>query len=357
MQVRSLKDDSLVAVGKVNDNKRLYTFSHFVPKSPSQALLTHSTSNINLWHEWFCHQDFHSLQQLFSKHMVKGLPNINFSKGECSSCSLDMHLKEKYDKGKSSRALFVLQLVHMVLAPFAMTSVSQGHYILTLVDDFSRFTWVYYLHHKNEVVHKLQDFKTHVEYKSRKAIKVLRVDNENKYVDRRLKNFYKIEGIDLQNSLAFSPNKTNATTMRIRTLKTMTNCMIKAKSLNPTLEVEAISSATQILNRSPHPSLDGKTPFEAWCGRKLVVSHLRVFGCLAWANHSSRSCKAPVPQPCTFIGYEDNAKAYRLMDPETHEIFVEKDVHFEEHSPSLSSTPLHTSYIVETDSDTNEVLQ
>ena len=57
--------------------------------------------------------------------MVKGLPNISFSKGECSSSSVDMHLKEKYDKGKSFRAPIVLQLVHMVLAsPFAVTSVS-----------------------------------------------------------------------------------------------------------------------------------------------------------------------------------------------------------------------------------------
>ena len=47
-------------------------------------------------------------------------------------------------------------------------------------------------------------------------------------------------------------------------------------------------------------------------------------------------------------------KAYRLMVPETHEIFVEKDVHFEESSPSLSSNPLRTSYTVETDSDTND---
>ena len=47
-------------------------------------------------------------------------------------------------------------------------------------------------------------------------------------------------------------------------------------------------------------------------------------------------------------------KAYRLMDPETHQIFVEKDVHFEESSPSLSSNPLHTSYHVETYSDTND---
>ena len=54
--------------------------------------------------------------------MIKGLPNINFSKGECSSCSVDMHLEEKYDKGKSYRAPDVLQLIQMVLAdPFAVT--------------------------------------------------------------------------------------------------------------------------------------------------------------------------------------------------------------------------------------------
>jgi hypothetical protein len=46
-------------------------------------------------------------------------------------------------------------------------------------------------------------------------------------------------------------------------------------------------------------------------------------------------------------------KACRLLDPETHEIFVEKDVHFEEISPSLSSAPLCTSYTLENDSDTN----
>ena len=97
----------------------------------------------------------------------------------------------KYDKGKSSRAQDVLQLVHMVLVgPFAVTLVNQGFYILTLVDEFSKFTWVYFLHHKSEVVHKLQEFKTHVEYKSRKAIKVLQVDNENKYVDRDNENKY-----------------------------------------------------------------------------------------------------------------------------------------------------------------------
>ena len=46
-----------------------------------------------------------------------------------------------------------------------------------------------------------------------------------------------------------------------------------------------------------------------------------------------------------------SVKAYRLMDPKTHEIFIERSVHFEKSSPSLSSNPLHTSYNVENDSD------
>ena len=287
--VRSLKDDSLVAVGKVNHDKRLYSFSHFVPKSPSHALLTQSHSQTKLRHEWYGHLAFNYLQQLFSKNMVKGLPTINFSKGECSTCSVDIHLDEKLHKGNSSRALVVLQLVCMVLAgPFVVTSVSQGRYILTFIDDFSRHTWVYFLHHKNEVVDKLQAFKIHVEQKSRKAIKVLQMENENRYVDRRLRDFCKLEGIDLYNPPVFSPHKTDVATLRIQTLKFMASCMIQAKSLDPSLEVEAISSATHMLNRSPHNALDGKTPVEAWCEKKLIVKHFRVFGCPTWENISSR---------------------------------------------------------------------
>ena len=64
VQVHSLKDDSLVVVGKVNHEKRLYSFSHFVPNSPSQALLSQSNSNIKLWHERYGHLSFRYLQQL-----------------------------------------------------------------------------------------------------------------------------------------------------------------------------------------------------------------------------------------------------------------------------------------------------
>ena len=62
VMVYNLRDDSLVAMGKVNDEKRFYSFSHFVPKSPSQAFLTHSNSQSTLWQERFGHLAFHYLQ-------------------------------------------------------------------------------------------------------------------------------------------------------------------------------------------------------------------------------------------------------------------------------------------------------
>ena len=56
------------------------------------------------------------------------------------------------------------------------------------------------------------------------------------------------------------------------------------------------------------------------------MKHFKVFGCPAWVHISSRECKAPPPRPYNFIGYDDNVKAYRLMDPETHEIFIERNI-------------------------------
>ena len=143
--------------------------------------------------------------------MVKGLPTINFSQGEFSTCSVDMHLEEK-----PSRAPVVLQSVHMVLeSPFIVTLVSQGCYILTFIDYFSNYAWVYFLDHKNEVFDKFLAFKTHVERQSRKVIKVLKMDNESRYVNTRLKDFCKLEGIDLQNPPPFSLHKTDVVALRI----------------------------------------------------------------------------------------------------------------------------------------------
>ena len=90
---------------------------------------------------------------------------------------MDMHLEEKFEKGKSWRPSFFLELVHTILgSPFLVTSVSKGRYVLTFVDDFSRYTWVYFLNHKNEVFDKFLAFKSYVEKPTRFFVWTMKVD-------------------------------------------------------------------------------------------------------------------------------------------------------------------------------------
>ena len=46
---------------------------------------------------------------------------------------------------------------------------------------------------------------------------------------------------------------------------------------------EAMNTAIYTLNRCPTKAVEGKTLYEAWIGKKPSISHLRVFGCDAYA--------------------------------------------------------------------------
>lgn len=118
--------------------------------------------------------------------MVIGLPSIQFSDGVCQGCIIGKHPEEKYDKGKAWRATQLLELVHSDLTgPFPQPYFSRARYVLTFIDDFSRYTWVYFLKQKSEVFDHFQDFKAFVEKYSGKFIKILHIDNGGEYVNHQ----------------------------------------------------------------------------------------------------------------------------------------------------------------------------
>jgi hypothetical protein len=92
-----------------------------------------------------------------------------------------------------------------------------------------------------------------------------------------------------------------------------------------------VVTAVYILNHSPTKALNRLTPYEAWHGRKPVVSHLRVFGCLAFTKeigHISKLDDRSIPG--VFIGYAEGSKAYRILDPRTQRVRTARDVMFDE---------------------------
>ena len=83
-----------------------------------------------------------------------------------------------------------------------------------------------------------------------------------------------------------------------------------------------MSTAVNLPNRSPTKAVDGITPFDSWKKKRPSVSHLRVFGCKAYAHVPKYLCGKldSKTRKCILVGYGEETKGYRLYDPNERRI-------------------------------------
>ena len=95
---------------------------------------------------------------------------------------------------------------------------------------------------------------------------------------------------------------------------------------------KATHAAVYFMNRTPTATIHGMTPVEKFTGKKPDLSHLKVFGCLAYAHipNELRLKLDPKAKKCVFIGYSLEQKGYRCYNPLTREVRVSRDVVFDE---------------------------
>jgi hypothetical protein len=111
----------------------------------------------------------------------------------------------------------------------------------------------------------------------------------------------------------------------------MARALLKKRGIPAVFWGEAVVMAVYILNRSPTKVLNGKTPYEACHGHKPAVSHLRVFGCLAFGKELGHIGKLDDRSTLVvFIGYAEGSKAYHILDPGTQHVRTTRDVVFDE---------------------------
>jgi hypothetical protein len=95
--IKDLKDPKhVLATGIVDDITRLYKFDNFGSSSFSSVFVAHTDDLSKLWHEWFGHLNYRSLQQLCNQHMVTGLPLVSCRDGVCVGCVLGKHHQEQF---------------------------------------------------------------------------------------------------------------------------------------------------------------------------------------------------------------------------------------------------------------------
>lgn len=108
--------------------------------------------------------------------MVEGLPSV-LRVDFCTACIHGKKTRRSFPTGQAYRARDRLELVHMDLCgPMSMDSLGGSRYFMLLIDDFTRYNWVYFLTHKSEALECFKGFKTLVERQSGKKLKRVRSD-------------------------------------------------------------------------------------------------------------------------------------------------------------------------------------
>jgi hypothetical protein len=142
-----------------------------------------------------------------------------------------------------------------------------------------------------------------------------------------------------QASTTYRPQQNGVAEGANRTLVEMARSMLHAQNLKKSLWAEAVVNAAYTRNRWPLRALPSITLEEAWSGRKPCISHMRVFGCIAYAMvpDEKRGKLDAKGTKCLFPGYCEGTKAYRLMCVQSKKIIKCRDVEFMEDTTSVGN--------------------
>nr|GEX95365.1 retrovirus-related Pol polyprotein from transposon TNT 1-94 [Tanacetum cinerariifolium] len=149
-----VRDTDGVELIKGSRGSNLYTISvEDMMKSSPICLLCPSSKNKSwLWHRCLNHLNFGTINDLARKDLVRGLPRLKFEKDHlCSTCQLGKSKKHTHKPKTENTNLGVLNTLNMDLCGLMRVQTINGKkYILIIVDDYSRFTWVKFLRSKDE---------------------------------------------------------------------------------------------------------------------------------------------------------------------------------------------------------------
>ncbi|GJY66091.1 retrovirus-related pol polyprotein from transposon TNT 1-94 [Tanacetum coccineum] len=285
------------------------------------------------WHMRYEHLNFGDLNLLSSKGMVKGLDQIDHPNQVCEGCLLGKHARSSFPKEATPKAKEPQQLIHTDLCgPITPPSHGKNLYFMLFIDDYSRKTWVYFLKEKSQAFEAFKKFKAMVEKEKGLKIKSMRSDRGGEFLSKEFNKFCEDNGIRRFLTAPYSPQQNGVRERKNRTILNMVRSMLKNKKMPKEFWVEAVDCAVYLLNRCPSKSLDNKTPQEAWNGMKPTVSHLRIFGSIAYVHVPSqrRSKLDDRSKKHVFVGYDKQSKGYKLYNPVTRKVVVSRDVEFEE---------------------------
>jgi len=332
-------------------NPNLSTSTVQKPYFPTTYLVSVWTSFL-LWHQRLAH-----LGPAATKGLTKwcsGMPTHLTGDCDCVDCLNGKQTRKPFTPlPLTSRSTRPLELVHSDLSGRIPTSSLAGSrsYII-FIDDFTRFTMIYFLKRKSEAFTASQDYEAAVvkHWTVRAAdpadstpsnlplfISKLRTDGGGDYTSLEFTQYLRRQGIEAQVTTPYTPQSNGVSERANRTIMERVRSMMSWSGLPDLFWAEAVATATYLKNRTPTRGLEDlkrsfHTPFEGWFGKVPDLGHLWVWGCVAMVHVPAEKTKklAGRSEKCVFMGYCLTEKQFKVYNPQAKRMFSTRDVIFRE---------------------------
>ena len=223
-----------------------------------------------LWHRRLAHVGMRSLAKLQKEGHILGLTNIIFEKDRlCSACQAGKQVGAPHPAKNILTSTMPLKLLHMDLfGPIAYISIGGNKYRLVIVDDFFRFTWVFFLQDKSEAQGIVKKFIRRAQNEYELKIKHVRSDNGSEFRNTNVEEFLDEEGIKHEFSAPYTPQQNGIVERKNRTLIEAARTMLDEYKTPDIFWAEAINTTCHAINRLYIHKYLGKTPYEIITGNK-----------------------------------------------------------------------------------------
>lgn len=330
------ENEEILKADRINN---LYIFKSDVSKKNNSKYLEKSenanlSTSLDEWHLKLAHLNERTLKKHLNNNGIdiKGNNVIN-----CISCIQGKQVQLPFKRNYEDRTSEVLEIVHTDLCgPMRTDSLGRHRYFVVFIDDYSRWTQVYFLRSKTDMLTVFKEFKVDVENQTGRKIKYLQSDNGTETCNQHFEDYLKTCGIKRRLTVAYTPQQNGVAERKIRTLVEAARCMLLHANISKGFWAEAVNTANYIQNRCPSRSINFQTPFKLWFNRNPKLHYFQIFGAKAYSlikspgkdKFESKSIE------CIFIGYSTESKAYKLYVPSQRKVIVSRDVKFLNEFPS-----------------------
>nr|GEZ47151.1 putative ribonuclease H-like domain-containing protein [Tanacetum cinerariifolium] len=215
---------------KENRTTKLYTINlHDMAYASPTCLMACATSTKSwLWHQRLSHLNFDTINDLARNDLVTSLPKFKYHKEHlCPSCEQGKSKRASHPPKPVTNSKQWLHILHMDLyGPMRIESINEKRYVLVIMDDYSRYTWVHFLREKDEAAEVIKTLLKKIPVLLQALVIMVRTDNNIKFENQVLQEYFNSVGISHQASSVKTPQQNGVVECKNHTLVEAASTML-----------------------------------------------------------------------------------------------------------------------------------